>query len=128
MEKKGRSGGEPSQQPDAAKGTSPSRSRPVNATAQEKLVQALLAANARKRGRGAPTKDWRTTLRLPMARVMHQYPDEPISKIAQILFDGLDDGGLTRTQNVGSVDTIRNWLSAIRRGEPGTGRTPKLRP
>jgi hypothetical protein len=125
MEKKGRSGGEASQQPDAAKGTSSSRNRPVNVAARDKLVQALLAANTGKRGRGAPTKDWRTRLRLPMARVMNQHPDEPISKIAQILFDGLDDGGLKRTQNVGSVGTIRNWLSAIRRGEPGTGRTPK---
>jgi hypothetical protein len=96
-------------------------------SARQKLVDALLAARLRGRRKGRPNATWRMRLRLPMIRIMNDFPDEKLSDLAQTLKD-TEDHDRIRTGKahfrLPTVRTIEIWLSNIRGGHLGVGRKP----
>ncbi len=58
---------------------------PLNPTVRERLVQALVKAETRKRRRGPPASAWRQRLAVPMAQVMNQFPNVTLTALAQML-------------------------------------------
>jgi hypothetical protein len=93
-------------------------------SARQKLVDALLAARLRGRRKGRPNSTWR--LRLPLAQVMNDFPDEKLSDLAQTLKDlDLEHIRLGKPHwSLPTVRTIEIWLSKIRGGHLGVGRKP----
>ena len=95
-------------------------------SARQKLVDALLAASLRGRRKGRPNATWRMRLRLPMIRIMNDFPDEKLSDLAQTLKDM--DLAQIRTGkahlHLPTVRSIEIWLSNIRGGHLGVGRKP----
>jgi hypothetical protein len=96
-------------------------------SARQKLVDALLAASLRGRRKGRPNATWRMRLRLPMIRIMNDFPDEKLSDLAQTLKD-IEDHARIRTGkahlDLPTVRSIEIWLSNIRGGHLGVGRKP----
>jgi hypothetical protein len=100
--------------------------KPLNPTARDRLVEALVAARTRKRRRGRHVSAWRSGLAIPMAQVMKQFPDETLTGLAQMLKE-LDEENIRarrRAFRLPEVLAIRNYLSNVRNGQPVTGRKP----
>jgi hypothetical protein len=80
------------------------------------LLEALIISRHRRRRRGASIRKWRRE-KFAFAHVlMARFPDASDATIARIWWEE------ELRAHVGSVHTVRNWLSWIRRGGVGYGR------
>jgi hypothetical protein len=101
-------------------------SKPLNPTARDRLVEALMTAQTRKRRRGRHVSPWRHRLAVPMAQIMKQFPDETLTDLAQIMKE-LDEEDIRARRpafRLPEVLAIKNYLSNVRNGQPVTGRKP----
>jgi len=100
--------------------------KPLNPTARDRLAEALVTAQTRKRRRGRHVSPWRHRLAVPMVQIMKQFPDETLTDLAQMLKEVDEENIRARRPafRLPEVLAIKNYLSNVRNGQPVTGRKP----